>query len=319
MVKVTFVGCAGKQGGHYKHLSAMSDVKIVGHCDVDRAHAEDAAKRFGGEAFTNCERMYDKVKPDAVYICVPPFAHTGMEEDAAKRGIHLFIERPLALDCIAAKRTAAAIRRAKIITSVGYSWRYYKTVAMAREKLNGAAVSLVNGWWNGGLPSPWWWRRMSKSGGQIMAQTTDVFDLLRHLCGDVAEVYAVASTGCMSKVKDYDIHDSSVVSLRLKSGATACITSSCVANHGGRVGLEIVTPEATLSFSRGKLVIKEDGKTTEFLPKVDTGAEENKAFIEAVHTGRKNKIKSTYSDAVKTFLVTWAANESIQSGMPVKP
>ena len=319
MIKVAFVGCGGIMQEHYKHLSAMSDVKMVGHCDVEKARAEEAASRFGGAAFTEPEAMYDKVKPQAVYVAVPPFAHTGMEEAAAQRGIHLFVEKPIALDRATAKRIAAAIRRAKIITSVGYHWRYHDTAVYARQALKGKAISLVMGCWNGGMPGVWWWRRMDKSGGQIVEQTTHIFDLLRYLCGDVAEVYAVGSTGCMTQVKNCDVHDSSVATLRLKSGASGCITSSCVANYGGQAGLDIITPEATFSFTGGRLVVQEDGKTTEFHPKLNTFQEEDNAFIEAIRTGKKDKIKSTYSDALKTFLVTCAANESMESGMPVKP
>jgi len=47
--------------------------------------------------------------------------------------------------------------------------------------------------------------------------------------------------------------------------------------------------------------------------------EENEAFIEAVRTGKRNRIRCTYSDGLKSFLVTCAANESVESGMPVKP
>lgn len=142
---------------------------------------------------------------------------------------------------------------------------------------------------------------------------------MRYLCGEVAEVYAVGSRGCMTHVKDYDIYDSSVVSLRLKSGATASVTVSCVANHDGDIGLEVVTPEATLRFSEGELLVIEDGKHTKFHPKGDACAEQDKVFIEAVRTGKKNRIRSSYSDAVKTLRLSCAANESITSGLPVKP
>jgi predicted dehydrogenase len=319
MVKVGFVGCGGMQAVHYERLAAINDVKMVGHCDPDYARAEAAAERFGGKAFTDYEALYDKARPDAVYIAVPPFAHTGMEEAAAERGIHLFIEKPVAIERPTAKRIAVAIRSAKIITSVGYCFRYYDTVAMARRFLKGKAISLINGTWCGGMPDVWWWRQMNKSGGQVVEQTTHMFDLIRYLCGEVDEVFAVGSTGCMTRVKNYDVHDSSVVSFRTKAGATGVVSSSCVANNGGKVGVEIVTPEATVNIEAGKLSIKEGAILTEYAPTVDMYTEENIAFVEAVRTGRRNKIRSSYPDAVKTALVTYAANESMETGLPVKP
>jgi myo-inositol 2-dehydrogenase/D-chiro-inositol 1-dehydrogenase len=319
MIKLAFVGCGGIMQEHYKHLSAMDDVKMVGHCDIIKERAESGAERFGGAAFTEFEAMYDKVKPHAVYVAVPPYAHCGMEEAAAERGLHLFIEKPIALHRETAKHIDAAIRKAKVIVSVGYCFRYYDTIETARHLLNGKAISLIRGSWNGGMPGVWWWRRMDKGGGQIVEQTTHMFDLMRYLCGDVAEVYAAASTGCMTKVENYDVHDSSAVTMRLKNGASATITSSCVCNHGGSITLEIITPEATFTIAGGTVTVKEGGKTTEYHPRVNMYEEENKAFIEAVRADKRARIKSTYPDALKTFLVTCAANESIKSGLPVKP
>ena len=319
MIKLGFVGCGGIMQEHYKHLSAMSGIKMAGHCDIIKERAESASSRFGGDAFTEFEAMYDKVKPQAVYVAVPPYAHCGMEEAAAERGIHLFIEKPIAINRETAKRIEAAVRKAKIITSVGYCFRYYNTIETARQILNGKPVSLIRGSWNGGMPGVWWWRRMDKSGGQIVEQTTHMFDLMRYLCGEVAEVYAAASTGCMTKIENFNVHDSSVVAMRMKSGASATITSSCVCNHGGGVTLEIVTPEATTLIAGGAVTVKEAGKVTEHQASVNMYEEESKVFIEAIRTGKRTRIKSSYADALKTFLVTFAANESIQSGLPVKP
>lgn len=318
MVKLGFVGCGGIMQEHYKHLSAMTGVRMVGHCDIIKERAETAASRFGGDAFTEFEALYDKTKPHAVFIAVPPYAHCGMEEAAAERGIHLFIEKPIAIDRDTAKRIDAAIRKAKVIASVGYCFRYFDTSEEARRLLKGKAISLISGAWNGGMPGVWWWRRMN-SGGQVIEQTTHMFDLMRYLCGDVAEVYAVASTGCMTKVENFNVHDSSAVTMRMKNGASATITSSCVCNHGGGVSLGVVTPEATFTIAGGHVTVKEDGKITEYAPKVNMYAEEDKVFVDAVRTGKRAHIKSPYPDAVKTFFVTCAANESMQSGMPVKP
>ncbi|MCP4644153.1 MAG: Gfo/Idh/MocA family oxidoreductase [bacterium] len=319
MLKVAFVGCGGINAVHQKNVSGFDDVRIVGHCDIIPERAKERAAMYGGKAFSEHEAMYDAVKPDAVFVAVPPYSHGTIEETAAQRGIHLFIEKPLAIDKDDVKRMSAAIRASGVLCSVGYCFRYYDTVMLARKLLKGKAISLVTGTWNGGMPGVWWWRRMDKSGGQIIEQTTHMFDLLRYLCGEVAEVHAVASTGCMTKVKDFDVHDSSVVSLRLKSGAVGTVTSSCVTNYGGGVGLHIMTPEATFTFEDGKLTIDEDGRVTQHLPKVDMYAEEDRIFIDAVRAGKKNRIRSSYTDAVKSFMLTWAANESIRSGMPVKP
>ncbi len=319
MVKVAFVGCGGIQHVHCTNLSRNPEVTIVGHCDVERARAEESARRFGGEPFADFNAMFDKTKPQAAFIAVPPYAHCGMEEAAAERGIHLFIEKPIALTKETAQRIAGVIRRTRIICSVGYCLRYYETIATARRELKGRPIALATGYWHGGMPTASWWRQLDKSGGQAHEQSTHIFDLLRYLCGEIKEVHAIASTGCMSKVTGYDIHDSSVVSLRFKNGASGAVSSSCVNGSRSAAGLTIVCPDLELRFKEGNITLREDGKTTKVHSKIDRFEEEARIFIDAVKTQKRNKIRSTYSDALKSLLVTLAANESMRSGMPVKP
>ncbi|MCC6490972.1 MAG: Gfo/Idh/MocA family oxidoreductase [Candidatus Hydrogenedentes bacterium] len=319
MIKVACVGCGSIHDLHCRHLNAIPDVKVAGHCDIDEERAKAAARLFGGDAFTDYQAMFEKVKPQAVYVCLPPYAHNGVEESAAGRGIHLFVEKPIGLDRAVTKRVAAAVRQADILCSVAYCFRYSDTVALARQILKGKPISLVSGLWNGVMPRNWWWRRMDKSGGQLVEQTTHLFDLIRYLCGEIAEIYAVSSTGCMTKTEGFDIHDSCVATLRLKNGATGVVASSCVSNHPGRVSLEIVTPDTTLTLQDGRLLVSEAGKTTQYAPGLDMYEEETKVFLDAVRTGKRNRIRSTYGDAYKTFALTLAACESIRSGLPVKP
>lgn len=319
MIRVACVGCGEIMQQHYQCLSALDNVEFAGHCDPDQKRTAAAAAHYGGKAFKDHASMFDAVKPDAVYICVPPFAHGPIELAAAERGIHMFIEKPVGLDAEVARQVAAAVRKSKVLTSVGYCYRYRQTVALARKMLKGKAISLVNGCWAGGLPQAEWGRNRNKSGGQILEQSTHLFDLVRYLCGEVAEVHGVASNGCMTPAEECDIDDSSVVSLRLKNGATGCITSTCVMRYPGRVNLEIITPEATLTLVNGALSVTEPDKTTEYRASTPVYAEEDRAFIDAVSNGKRGRIRSTYADALKTLLVTLAANDSIASGLPAKP
>lgn len=318
MVKIGFVGCGGIAMEHLKHLRTMGDVKIAGVCDANAARAKAFAGEAGSEAFADHTALYDKAKPDAVYVAVPPFAHGAIEEEAAARGIHLFVEKPVAIDMATAARVSGAIKRAGILSAGGYCYRYCDTIDTARALLKGRAVSLVHGTWVGDLPPKAWWRRRDQSGGQVLEQTTHLFDMVRYLCGPVQEVHAMAARGCMNRVEGFDVDDSSVVALRLKTGAVASITSTCVTKHPARTQLEVVTPEFTLTLNGCTVRIEEDHRVTEHRPDCNVYAEENRAFIDAVRTGKKNGIRCTYADAVKTLQITCAANESAETGMPVK-
>ena len=96
-IRVAFVGAGGIAGFHLSHLVKIPDTRVVGFCDVDSSRAEAKAKDHKAKAYSDPRRMLDATKPDAVYVCTPPFAHGPYELDAVARGCHLFVEKPIAL------------------------------------------------------------------------------------------------------------------------------------------------------------------------------------------------------------------------------
>src|SRR5690606_32169127 len=97
------------------------------------------------------------------------------------------------------------------------------------------------GSWIGTMPQVPRWRRKDMSGGQDVEQTIHVFDSVRYLLGEVESVQAVATTGLMSDVENYNVEDASAVTLKLKNGAVGTIFSACyLINSGvGKSGLEV--------------------------------------------------------------------------------
>src|SRR5215212_2361871 len=99
-IRVGFVGCGGMAGGHIENWARMreggEDVALAAFCDVDAARAERYAGRFSGRAYTDFRSMLDKEDLEALYVVVPPHAHTGAELMAAQKGCAIFVEKPVA-------------------------------------------------------------------------------------------------------------------------------------------------------------------------------------------------------------------------------
>jgi len=316
-LRVGFIGCGGIARHHMGLLAKLEDVQMVAFCDINRGKAESAAKQYGGRAYGDHREMYDEEELDAVFICLPPYAHTDQEIMAAERGIALFLEKPVALTLEKAREVTQAIERGGVISSVGYNWRYMEITDKAKEVLGSKKVAFALGRWIGGMPGTSWWRVMAQSGGQMVEQTTHIFDLARYLLGEVKIVYAVASTGLMTEVPNYDVHDASVVNLVFQSGAVANITSSCVVEAGGSAGLDIYTKGLTLKIG-DHLEIIQKGRTEIIQNTNNPYLDEDRTFLEAVRSGDSSGIRSSYADATKTLEVTLAANRSIREGKPIK-
>ena len=315
-VKVGFIGTGGIAGAHLKNLKTFEDIEFVTMCDVVEEKAKARADEFGGKPFTDFREMFDKVEMDALYICTPPFAHGEQERIACEKGIPMFIEKPIGVTLDQAVIINEMVQRSGVITSVGYHWRYGSGAQTALSVLKEEKILGALGYWMGGLPGVHWWRVRAESGGQHVEQTTHIFDLCRYMVGsDAVLVQAVANSGGMTDVPDYDVDDISMVNIEFKNGVVANITSCCAMKGWSRVQLEVFCPGLVLNVGGGAATINREGKAEEVAEA--PALNRDRVFIDAVKTGDSSKILSPYADALETHKITMAASKSFETGKAI--
>ncbi|MFB6120473.1 MAG: Gfo/Idh/MocA family protein [Halobacteriaceae archaeon] len=314
-VRIAFIGAGNIAGRHFNTLETMDDANVVAICDIDEDAAEEAGERFDAETFTDWEALYEEADFEAVFVCLPPFAHEGQEQAAAERGIDLFVEKPLALEQSYAEEVRDLVAENDVIAQVGYNWRYSPGVEYVQEVLAGRDVGYVDGYWWGGVPGgeDHWWRHKERSGGQTVEQATHIFDTVRAVAGDVTEVMAAGSNRLEELV---DFSDVTSATMTHENDAVSHVSTSCAA-ESGKHGLEVVAEDATLTFSQDHVSGRVDGEEVEESFDADPYANEVEAFIDAVQTRDTSDVRAPYSDAVESLDVTLAVNESIESGEPV--
>jgi myo-inositol 2-dehydrogenase/D-chiro-inositol 1-dehydrogenase len=305
---------------HAEKLAKLEGVKVAAFTATSQEKADkEAAKYEDARGYSSIHTMLDDRKLDAVYICVPPFAHGEIERALVERGIPFLVEKPLAADEQTPAELLKEIESKKLITSVGYHFRYMDGTSRAQELLRERTVGMALGYWMGSMPGVSWWRKMEGSGGQFVEQTTHIVDLLRYTLGEVSEVYAAYGSRIMADVEQgVTVPDVGTVTLKLVNGAVATISNTCAIPAGDRAGLHIYTNKGVLELSHGGLLDVEAGRKTEYANRTNPYELENEAFLHAVRTGDVSRIRSTYEDAWLTHRVTIAANQSALTGLPVK-
>jgi predicted dehydrogenase len=317
-IRVGFIGTGGIANAHMRCLQEVPDVELVAFCDIVEERAKTAAEEHNGKAFTDHKPMFDEVEMDALYICLPPHAHTDQELMAVERGIPFLVEKPITRTWEKAKEIEAAVDGAGLITSVGYHWRYYDVTERARQELDGRTIGMVLGWWMGGLPGVAWWRVLEQSGGQILEQTTHICDLARCYAGDVKRVYARLALRALQDAPNLDVPDVGTVALEFASGAVGTISNSCMAPRGYLVGLDVLCRDFLIQHRAGKLMIRSADGVEELEDPTNPKIKQSRIFIEAVRSGDASKIESPYSDGVKSLAISLAALKSQQTGEPVE-
>jgi len=319
-VKVGFIGCGGMNRAHMNTVKSAAGAKIVAVCDIDHDRAQAAGQDFEARAYTDYARMIENEDIQAMFIALPPFAHEDQELLAVERGIHIFVEKPVAVTMKKARQIERAVAKAGVIATAGFQDRYQDIVAQLKRMLAKTKPGLIMGYWVGGMPGVYWWRRKELSGGQAVEQTIHTFDMARYLLGEVKTVHATFSKGLMTDVPKYNVEDASAVNLQFKSGLCGAIFSGCFLKGYGKVGLDIWCPDVLFEYAgRSSLVIRRPGQEPEVRQVGNPfGQEIVKTFLNAVKTGDGSKLKSTYADAVKSLAVVLAANESMKTGQAVK-
>jgi predicted dehydrogenase len=192
-VRIGMVGAGAVAARHARTLLAMDGVEVAGVADPALERARELADEVGAAAYPNHMELLEAGRLDALYICVPPFAHGPPELAAIDAGLPFFVEKPVAIDEPTATSIATRLAGRPLVTCTGYHWRWLDIFDRAAELLADRPARLVQCSWLDKVPPPTWWLRRDGSGGQTIEQTTHVLDVARGLAGEVTEVHAYAA------------------------------------------------------------------------------------------------------------------------------
>ncbi|WP_248910834.1 Gfo/Idh/MocA family protein [Halocatena marina] len=316
-VRTAFIGAGGIASVHLSNIEASDLGDVVAICDIDPSVAESTAETHAAAAFTDAKALFEEAEFDAVIVSIPPFAHGEAERLAAKHETHLFVEKPLGLDRTPAETIDAAVTEAGVITQVGHMNRYADIVERAVELIDGRQVSLVNGHWYDGVADAAWWRKKAQSGGQVVEQSTHVFDLVRYFAGDVDELHAYGEKQVVGDRIDFE--DSVVATMHHETGAVSHVATSC-ASPRYRTAVDVIGDgfDLQLNFNENRLTGVVNQQDVAYEGNGEKYRNELEAFLTAVSNDERSLVRSPYSDAIKTFEATLDVYEAIADKTPVE-
>ncbi|MBE6929478.1 MAG: Gfo/Idh/MocA family oxidoreductase [Ruminococcaceae bacterium] len=345
MKKLAMIGCGGIGNYHLGHFLKYDDIELAGFCDLIPEKAQAFVEKAGsGKAFTDWREMYDEIQPDMVFICIPPYCHGEIEFETIRRGIPMFVEKPVALDLDLARRIRDEIEKAGLITAVGFQCRYSNIVDDTKAFVARNQIYFANCFRMGGIPGTDWWKNKALSGGQIVEQTIHNLDMMRYILGEPVEVFTMGTRGFIKDVEGYDTDDLTSTIIRFESGALGTVSTGCYAKGGqcsdntitfsakdarlnhyiiNKVQIygeapEVADPNAN-EFIKGDGAMRADGgEVITIKDQGQAGDLCDRTFVDAVLSGDGSKILSPYADALRTLEFVMACNQSMDSNLPIK-
>lgn len=231
-LRVGLLGCGGIGARHAGAVAALPEaMELVACCGRDADRTKAFADERGAASYIDLDQMLAVEKLDLVIATLPPFSRNGEVETVARAGVHLLVEKPIALNQAAANSMVADVEATGVVAAIGFMYRFGDAIRRWNEADTGR-VGIYAGAYHCNALHADWWREEAKSGGQILEQVIHQIDLIRHLMGEPDSVYARRSNFAHHDTPGYDVEDMSSIIFGWDDGRIATLNASNIAVPG---------------------------------------------------------------------------------------
>jgi predicted dehydrogenase len=199
---VGIIGCGAISESHLRAIREQSGCEILACYDTDSAKANHRAKQFEIPfVASDAETLLNYKDLDIVAICTPPKWHNELAQCALKRGKHVLVEKPLAMNLNEADQLVEAAAHSDQVIAVALMHRYLPTYTVAREMIRSNALGTVrrvhlsfgrnlcddDRFARSGIdPRGWLVNHRVAGGGILMSSSIHFFSVVSHLLQDPA-------------------------------------------------------------------------------------------------------------------------------------
>ena len=190
-IKVAVIGVGSMGRNHARVYWEMPAVELVAIADKDDKLVTSLAARYNTKAYTDFREMLDKERPEAVTIAVPTSLHLEVALEVIRRGIHLLIEKPIALSEEEGERIIQEARNNNCRLMIGHIERFNPAIIELKQRITRGELGRIfqiDARRLGPFPI-----RISDVGVVIDLAVHDL-DIMRYVTGcEVVRVYAEAA------------------------------------------------------------------------------------------------------------------------------
>ena len=194
-------------------------------------HRPESMAQFAAEF--NISRQYETVEAmladggmDALVVSTPNYLHAPQTIAALEAGVHVMVEKPMAMNAVEAERMCAAADKSGATLMVAHCWRFDPDVRWLKEQSGelGQIVRTkgygVHTHWG---PSGWFTQKELAGGGALADMGIHALDTARFLLGDPQPVSVYAKIG--TYYQDFDVDDTGVIIVNWDNGTVSYIES----------------------------------------------------------------------------------------------
>lgn len=236
-MKIAFAGTGLISGVHAGAAQKLPDVTLQAVVNHRPESMAAFAAEFGiPRQYANVANLLKDGDVDALIVCTPNYLHAPQSIAALEAGVHVLVEKPMAMNAAEAEAMLAASRKSGALLMVGHVWRFDPEVRWLREQIaagwlgkivrtKGYCVHVNDG------PAGWFTQRKFAGGGAVADMGARALDTVRFLLGDPQPVSVYAQIG--TYYNDFDVDDTGVIIVNWDQGTTSDIEAGWWQPHTG--------------------------------------------------------------------------------------
>nr|QLL91041.1 WblB protein [Plesiomonas shigelloides] len=222
-IKIAIVGCGRISKNHFGSIEQLeNEFELVAVCDNNQSVLQAHKEQYNVPGYLSLDELLEKETVDIISLCTPSGLHSRQAIRAAKSGVHVISEKPMATKWADGLAMLKACDDAGVRLFVVKQNRRNSTLqllkrAVTEKRFGKIHMVHVNVFWT--RPQEYydraaWSGTWDMDGGAFMNQATHYVDLLHWLIGPVEKVHAITSTH-----RDIDVEDTGVVNIKWRNGA----------------------------------------------------------------------------------------------------
>jgi UDP-N-acetylglucosamine 3-dehydrogenase len=200
VTRVGLVGLGTMGRNHLRVLAELHGAELVAVCDLDAALVAAARRKYGVAGHRDWNDLFEKEDLEAAIIALPTRFHLEAGRAALDRGLHVFVEKPIAASLEEGQALVDAAARANRVLAVGHVERFNPAVRELKRRVAAGDLGRVFQIYasrQGPFPA------RIRDVGVVVDLATHDLDVMRHVVGsEVRRVYAEAERRIHTEYED---------------------------------------------------------------------------------------------------------------------
>jgi 2-desacetyl-2-hydroxyethyl bacteriochlorophyllide A dehydrogenase len=334
-LRFALIGCGDIGVSNARAIAASANGELTISHDQVRGLADSVAAAHGCAVADSLSDALNREIADAVLIAVPHHLHAPLAAQAAAAGLHVLVEKPLAIDVAGARQAINVAASSGVQLSVCFIYRYDPAVRLAARLLEAGALGAIRGanvlfhadkpasYWVGGFSgratSTWRSYRSTAGGGVLIMNLSHYVDMIRHL----AKVELRSVAGAARTESGAEVEESVALAVTLDGGAVASLSASAATRGAPANRFELWGEHGTVRLEPDPAIYTEraipglvPGRWTPLAPGAPDHSRRTliERFADAILAGSTPDVTPGDGLAVQEFIA--AAYRAIETGTP---